>query len=135
MACYNCCVAIEGCCLESYNFKIILITVTIQRPEIFEWNSRIMYKNSKTIEGFFKNIARTVSNTIKNWNGFQKIAEKLINIPSYVYDNIFKEYMPTENGFNVLLHGDMWSNNIMFHYDKQGYPTDIRVVYFEFFLK
>lgn len=91
-----------------------------------------MYKNAKTIEGFFRNIAKTVSSAAKNWNGFGRIAEKLINIPAHAYDNAYKEYLPTENGFNVLLHGDMWSNNIMFHYDHDK-PTDIRLVIFETF--
>lgn len=105
-------------------------SVIIQRPELFEWNTRIMYKNAKTIEGFFRNIAKTVSSAAKNWNGFEKIAEKLVNIPSHVYDNMYKEYLPTKNGFNVLLHGDMWSNNILFQYDQHGKPTDIRLVNF-----
>lgn len=93
-----------------------------------------MYKNAKTIEGFFRNIAKTVSSAAKKWNGFEHIAEKLINIPAHAYDNAYKEYLPTENGFNVLLHGDMWSNNIMFHYDQHGKPTDIRLVIFQRFL-
>lgn len=89
-----------------------------------------MYKDAKTIEGLFRNIAKTVSCAAKNWNGFEKIAVKLINIPSHVYDNMYKEYLPMENGFNVLLHGDMWLNNIMFQYDQHGKPTDIRLVIF-----
>lgn len=89
-----------------------------------------MYKNAQTVQRFFKNIAKTVSAAAKTWSGFEEIAEKLINVPSQVYDNIYKDYLPTENGFNVLLHGDMWSNNIMFHYEQNGGPTDIRIVIF-----
>lgn len=91
-----------------------------------------MYKNSKTIESFFRNIAKTVSSAANSWKleKFEKIADKLINIPSRVYDNVYKEYLPTVNGFNVLLHGDMWSNNIMFRYDQNGEPNDIRLVNF-----
>ncbi|KAJ6647542.1 Scavenger receptor class B member 1 [Pseudolycoriella hygida] len=105
---------------------VLLLT----RPELFEWNKKTMYKNSKTIEGFFKSIAKTLSNTAKKWSEFEEVADKLINIPSHVYEDIYKEYLPTENGFNVLLHGDMWSNNILFHHNTQGKPTDIRLVDF-----
>ncbi|XP_037024113.1 uncharacterized protein LOC119066001 [Bradysia coprophila] len=104
---------------------VLLLT----RPELFDWTTRVMYKNATTVRRFFENIAKTVSMAARNWSGFEKIAEKLINVPSHVYDNIYKEYLPTENGFNVLLHGDMWSNNIMFHYEN-GRPTDIRIVDF-----
>lgn len=87
-----------------------------------------MYKDSKMIESFFRNIATTVASAVKNWNGFEIIAKKLSNIPSHAYENMYKEYLPTENGFNVLLHGDIWSNNIMFQYNQHGQPTDIRLV-------
>lgn len=87
-----------------------------------------MFKNSKTIEAFFRNIAKTVSSAARKWCGFEKIAEKLVNVPSHVYDNIYKEYLPTNDGFNVLLHGDMWLNNILFTYDQRGQPNDIRLV-------
>lgn len=129
MACDNRCVAFKGHFSKLYAFCIYIDAFFItQRPELFRWSSKIMYKNCKTIEGFFRNIAKTVSRAAKNWNGFEKIAGKLTSIPSYVYDNMYREYSPTENGFNVLLHGDMWSNNIMFRYDQQGKPTDIRLV-------
>lgn len=99
-----------------------------QRPELFDWTTRVMYKDAKTVRRFFENIAKTVSSAARTWSGYEKVAEKLANVPSHVYDNIYKEYLPSENGFNVLLHGDMWSNNIMFHYDQNDRPIDIRIV-------
>lgn len=87
-----------------------------------------MYKDSPTILAFFKNIATGISSVIRPWDGFERIAEKLVNLPDHAYTEIYKEYMPLENGFNVLLHSDLWTNNILFHYDEQNALDDIRLV-------
>lgn len=86
------------------------------------------YKDDVIVRKFFRDIAKTVSNAARNWKGFEDIADKLINVPVHVYDNIYKAYLPLENEFNTLAHGDMWSNNIMLRHDQNGAPTDIRFV-------
>lgn len=35
---------------------------------------------------------------------------------------------PKSEGFNVIIHGDFWTNNMMFKYDENGQPQDFRVV-------
>lgn len=77
---------------------------------------------------FFKGVAKTLSNAVKNWSGYEKIAAKLENIPKEAYENIYKSYIPQEGGFNVVNHGDMFLNNILFRYDHSGKPIDIRFV-------
>lgn len=77
---------------------------------------------------FFKGVAKTLSNAVKNWSGYEKIAAKLGNIPQEAYENIYKSYIPQEGGFNVINHGDMFLNNILFRYDQSGKPVDIRFV-------
>lgn len=36
-----------------------------------------------------------------------------------------------ENGLNVINHGDLWSNNIMYRHDIDGDATDVRLVDFQ----
>lgn len=93
-----------------------------------EHKKKKWYKNGVIVRKFFEDIAKTVSSTAKNWPGYERIAEKIANIPKHAYDNVYKWYLPTEGAFNTLAHGDMWSNNIMFCHDQSGIPTDIRFV-------
>lgn len=86
------------------------------------------YKTAPNVENFIKHIAKTVSSAVSSWNGFERIAEKIQNIPQDAYDNIYKSYMPQDGGFNVLTHGDMFINNILFRYDENEKPIDIRFV-------
>lgn len=78
--------------------------------------------------GFFSDIAKLISNTVKNWPGFEDVAIKLMNIPQTVHDRIYEIYQPSKDGFNVISHGDMFMNNILFRNDQQGRPIDIRLV-------
>lgn len=97
--------------------------------ELFEWfKNKIVYQNAPSVQSFFRNIAKGVSNAARNWPGFEAIAEKLLNIPQRAYDNVYKSYLPQEDGFNVLTHGDMFMNNILFRHDHNGKPIGIRFV-------
>lgn len=100
-----------------------------QKPELFvEHKKRNWYENVVVTRKFFKGIAKTVSDAARSWNGYGKIADKIANIPEHAHENIYKAYLPVDGGFNTLVHGDMWSSNIMFCHDQNDKPIDIRFV-------
>lgn len=86
------------------------------------------YPNAITVQSFYNSIGKSISNTIKDWPGFESIAKKLENIPSHVHDSMGDAYGPRKNAFNVITHGDMFLNNILFKRDPNRQLVDIRFV-------
>lgn len=84
------------------------------------------------LNAFYANIATNLSNTVKTWPGYENIANKLKILPQIIhdrmYDKLYDAYHPRINGFNVITHGDMFLNNILFRYDANKNPFDIRFV-------
>lgn len=100
-----------------------------QNSKLFHWYKKIVdYKNATKLREFFNDVGKTISNVVKNWHGFEMIATKLASIPDHVHDSMHEVYSPKENGFNVITHGDMFLNNILFRYNQNGQPIDIRLV-------
>lgn len=95
---------------------------------MFKAFEKNVYLNAPTVETFFRNIAKTVSNAAKGWIGYENIAKKLVDIPEKAYANAYKSFVPQSNGFNVLTHGDMFINNLLYRHDENGVPIDIRFV-------
>lgn len=60
-----------------------------------------------------------------------KIAEKFEKYRGKLYSLVCKTLDYDENGFNVLCHGDMWSNNLMFLYDEDRKIQDLKLVDFQ----
>lgn len=70
---------------------------------------------------------------LKNMPALAFYGDKLKRLAPY-YMEIGKHcFMPTPGQVNVLAHGDVWINNVMFKYDpKTGEPVDVRIIDFQY---
>ncbi|XP_042230324.1 uncharacterized protein LOC121871847 isoform X2 [Homarus americanus] len=46
--------------------------------------------------------------------------------------NVFREQLKKVPPFEVLCHGDCWNNNILFKYNEEGAPVDVKLLDFQF---
>lgn len=67
----------------------------------------------------------------KTQPGLEELSEKFVKIKDKIFDRIRNSCVRDDNDFNVILHGDLWSNNIMFKYDENGQVEDTVLVDFQ----
>uniref|UniRef100_A0A1A9W8G1 CHK domain-containing protein n=1 Tax=Glossina brevipalpis TaxID=37001 RepID=A0A1A9W8G1_9MUSC len=64
---------------------------------------------------------------------YAKYAEKLFALKSHYMNIGVKCFEPCENDVNVLAHGDVWTNNLMFRYDQvTKKPNDVLIIDFQY---
>lgn len=63
--------------------------------------------------------------------GLENLVEKFTKIENTYYDHLCAASVRDDNDFNAILHGDLWSNNIMFKYDCNGVVEDTVLVDFQ----
>lgn len=75
-----------------------------------------------------KNILISVCSVIKEWPGFEHIAEKLYLIRPTLFQKACQPYILNDDDFITLLHADLWSNNLMFKYNEENELVDVLFV-------
>ncbi|XP_017052331.1 uncharacterized protein LOC108095674 [Drosophila ficusphila] len=92
------------------------------------------------LQGFFKDDNRPMmTETMKGmgarfhkscltYEGHELFIDNVKALQSVFIDKMFEIGKPDPNEFNVLNHGDLWSNNIMFQYDAFGKIKEVYLV-------
>eukprot|EP00099_Drosophila_melanogaster_P002168 NP_001097918.1 CHK domain ov1 [Drosophila melanogaster] len=95
------------------------------------------------LNGFFKEENRPMMNDMMNgmgqvfvkccstYEGNEAYIEKVKALKDVMIDELFKMCVVDPTEFNVLNHGDSWSNNIMFQYDESGKIKEVYMVDFQ----
>lgn len=102
----------------------------LQSPEISKLYERahVNPSGSPRYRDLFENAVSSCAEVFKNVAGFERIAEKLFRLEEKVFERCCTACSRDATQFNVLTHGDMWANNIMYSYDACNKPSDALMV-------
>lgn len=66
------------------------------------------------------------------WEGFEGISHKLFKFHANFSENVMKAVFPLKGSVNVLNHGDLWVNNLLFKQMEGDNKIDMRMIDFQF---
>lgn len=85
-------------------------------------------RKTSAFHDFFNTNMDALTAEVSGWKGFEAYARKLEMLKENVLENSNKTFDNEAGELKVLVHGDLWLNNIMFTYDKLGSPNDAILV-------
>jgi hypothetical protein len=104
------------------------------QPGIFDaYDVGMFSRKTSAFHTFFSTNLEALIDEVSSWNGYEKYATKLENLKMNLYENSFKVSDNDEGDLKVLTHGDLWLNNFMFSYDKNGELKDAIMVELSFY--
>lgn len=102
-----------------------------QKPKLFaKYDVGMFSEKTSAFHDFFLSNMDALTEEVSSWEGFESYSKKLKRLKKSLLSNAARVFDNKEGGMKVLIHGDLWVNNLMFQYDQQGKPTDAILVRF-----
>ncbi|XP_071867678.1 uncharacterized protein isoform X2 [Bombus fervidus] len=119
----HCILAIQG--LARFHAASVALCEKEPKQKELYWKGMFNEANTKDIVQFFKMSCISLARAMESWpqNG-KRYAEKVKNFSEKVYIKGLESMRRKDDEFNVINHGDAWTNNMMFRYDKNDKPID-----------
>lgn len=102
-----------------------------RNPEMFKYHKQSnITENFNLLHLFYTNMAANCIKYAKTVPQLQGYVERLELFHTQVIEKMVDVFKRDDNSFNVLNHGDLWINNLMFHSDSNGEADDVLLVSF-----
>ncbi|XP_069690958.1 uncharacterized protein [Periplaneta americana] len=103
-----------------------------KQPEKLRYFMESFYNpsNKDMMDKFYNGILRNVAREVETWPDYkERFASKLHKLADDPFMHCVNAVKRDEEEFNVLCHGDLWLNNMMFRYSEEtGEVVDVRFV-------
>lgn len=77
-------------------------------------------KNKGNLKAIFDGLGNSFAACLKTYKGQEVYGDSVLKLQAIILEEMLKLIKIDHDDFNVLNHGDCWSNNIMFQYDEHG---------------
>lgn len=89
-------------------------------------------RSTNVFHVMFESLCDAMIEEVATWKGFEYYSQKLPNVRKNLISNAQKSFDCADEELNVLNHGDLWTNNLMYRYDEAGRPIDAVLLDFQF---
>ncbi|KAJ9581046.1 hypothetical protein L9F63_023770 [Diploptera punctata] len=111
--------------------SLVLREKILKCLEPFKESLFIKYPDSVMAQ-FLATSVRNLAQEVVNWPGYEIYQDALKSLEPTANNHLMDALRIDETGLNVLLHGDLWLNNMMFRYSEEtGNVQDVRFVDFQ----
>ncbi|XP_059620966.1 uncharacterized protein LOC132264697 [Phlebotomus argentipes] len=104
-----------------------------RKPGTFShFNQGIFNRKTTAFHDFFVQHLNIFIDEMSTWEELKKYQPKMIMIRDDLNERASQVYDPSKDYMNVLIHGDLWTNNIMFTFDEKNNAKDLLFVDLQF---
>ncbi|XP_037817364.1 uncharacterized protein LOC119607495 [Lucilia sericata] len=88
-------------------------------------------EGKEKMKTMFEGMGQIFISCAKNYSNYNEYADDINSFNTQMVDELFQVAKPHPNEFNVLNHGDCWSNNVMFQYNASGKIEETYLIDFQ----
>ncbi|XP_046672146.1 uncharacterized protein LOC124362038 [Homalodisca vitripennis] len=102
-------------------------------PELIKGlgEDKMRSSRSEMFHSFIKSAIKHIRKYLDEAEGCKYAKEFLLNRADHVSESITNMLQPKMNGLNVLNHGDLWINNLLFKYSNSKEVEDVKFIDFQ----